>query len=160
MQTVILTRGVSVIVDDNDYQKLSQHKWYACKKRNTFYAYRDSGPRKNKIRIPMHREILGLTKGDGLIVDHINQNPLDNRKENLRIVSHNFNQHNCKERKNGSGYRGVVKHGNGWMAQISVNGKHKYLGYFKDKIDAAKSFDAEISNYYGDAAVTNFPKGG
>ncbi|GAH21431.1 unnamed protein product, partial [marine sediment metagenome] len=39
------------------------------------------------IQIPMHRQILGLKPGDGKIVDHINRNPLDNRRVNLRIVS-------------------------------------------------------------------------
>ena len=64
-------------------------------------------------------------------IDHINTNSLDNRIKNLRVVT---NQQNCFNR-NAKGYYWNKKE-NKWHAQISFNGKVKYLGYFEKEEDA------------------------
>ena len=87
----------------------------------------------------------------GLVVDHINHDSLDNRKENLRICTiaqNNMNrpgpQKNCK-----SGVRGVIweKRWKRWQATIRVNRKQIYLGIFKE-LEAAKSAYAQANKKY------------
>ena len=85
MKEIPLTRGKFALVDDEDYEWLSQWKWYCS---TTGYAVRGC---KNRI-LYMHREI-AKTK-PGMLTDHINRNKLDNRKENLRFCSHRENMKN------------------------------------------------------------------
>ncbi len=78
----------------------------------------------------MHRVILGLEKGDGFIVDHINRNTLDNRRGNLRIVTPSQNRMNSKVRSDSAtGFKGVSRTKAGkFQAQRKVNGVNVYLG--------------------------------
>lgn len=160
---IMLSRNKIAIVDKDDYDKLSQYKWFYYSNRYASYAARNL-QRDNKTQYtqPMHREIMGLSEGDGLIVDHINMNGLDNRKINLRVVSCSLNNHHRrKQRNNTSGYRGVSWHKglNKWQAGIAVKNKWIHLGLFSDLILAAKTRDIEAKRIFGDAAVLNFPKG-
>jgi len=79
MKEIQLTQGKIALVDDGDYEKLNQFKWYTIKIRSLFYAARE---RQNKT-ILMHRIIINAP--ERLYTDHINGNPLDNRKINLRL---------------------------------------------------------------------------
>ncbi|MCK9521084.1 MAG: AP2 domain-containing protein [Dehalococcoidia bacterium] len=164
VKRISLTRGLSVIIDSEDFDELSKYKWYACKKRNLFYAYRDKMINKQKIHIPMHRQIMQLHSGDKAICDHINRNTLDNRKANLRIVTHSLNQYNCVmiRKNNTTGYRGITFHRKlgKWIAQIRVNNKHIYIGVFTSKEEAAKAYDKEAIKYYGKNAMLNFGEEG
>lgn len=88
------------------------------------------------------RDILGLEDGDGLVADHINGNPLDNRRCNLRAVERHTNQQNRKlQRNNRSGYNGVSwsRQAMKWHATARHNGKLKHLGYFHDVHDAGRA---------------------
>ena len=97
----------------------------------------------------MHREILGLTKGDGIITDHKNRNGLDNRRSNLRAVDYTINNRNHGVYShNTSGHNGVCwdsRQGK-WRALIAINRKQIHLGYYdglKDAIDARKQGELE-----------------
>jgi hypothetical protein len=75
-------------------------------------------------------------------LDHINNNPLDNRIENLRAATHSQNMRNTKIRKdNKSGVKGVYwqKEKNRWKVQIWANGKQRFVGLFKEISDATKA---------------------
>jgi hypothetical protein len=142
------------MVDDEDYEWLTNWKWSA---HGEGYAMRGEhiGNRKYKY-FTMHREIVGAKKGD--IVDHINGNKLDNRKENLRIANRSQNATNSKHRKNESGYRGVCKDKRRglWKSEIRVgDGKRKFLGYYEDKIEAAKAYNGAAIMYHGEFAKLN-----
>lgn len=131
-----LTKGQFAIVDDEDFEFLSQWKWYAMKQPKTYYAARDvkRGGRKT---IWMHRVINGTP--DDLLTDHINGDGLDNRRANLRSVTHQDNMINCARHVRGSSkYRGVSWHvrQNCWVAQITVDRRNVYLGRFANE-DAA-----------------------
>jgi len=132
MRLILLTKNQHAIVDDSDYEWLMQWKWCAVWKSSTqsFYAARGerTGPRKlNKtLRIYMHRQILGLERGDKREGDHVNHCTLDNRRSKLRVVTHQQNHFNPKVAK---GYTWSERAGK-YMAQIVVNGRRKYLGLF------------------------------
>lgn len=103
-----------------------------------------------------HRIILGMGQNDRRIIDHINRDPLDNRKSNLRICTHS---QNCMNRiiVGKSGFRGVVVNGSGWAAHIKINRKTQHLGTYRTKEDAARAYDAAAQRLFGEFAVLNFP---
>lgn len=165
MKTIKLGNGMSVKVDDEDFEYLNQFKWQYFKNahNNNFYARRIvylKGNKKTR-KIRMHREILGLTdKNPKILVDHINHDGLDNRKINLRICNSSENAANSLKRKsNKSGYKGVhwnKKHKQ-YYAQIVVNRSKKHLGCFENPVEAAKAYDAAAVKYHGEFALVNFP---
>lgn len=92
----------------------------------------------------LHRYLLDLC------VDHINGNKLDNRLENLRIVTPQQNNMNKKSRENStSQYIGVYLYNKKWKASIRVNNKNIHLGTFINEIDAAKARDLATKEYFG-----------
>lgn len=94
MKTILLTRGFSTVVDDDLFEWLNSFNWYASGPSLLVRpARRDSANGRRLIYI--YHQILGVfpwnMEGE---VDHINRNALDNRRENLRIVSHAENMQN------------------------------------------------------------------
>jgi hypothetical protein len=88
---ILLTQGIWTQVDEEDILALSQHSWGAvnCSQRahKKMYAYRWSRSETGKrIKLYLHRELMGNPQG--LVVDHINGDSLDNRRSNLRVISH------------------------------------------------------------------------
>ncbi len=107
----------------------------------------------------MHRFILGYNGKN--MVDHINNNKLDNRKVNLRIVTPQQNNMNrTSSIKTSSKYIGVSynKLSKKWYSQIYYNSKHYHLGSFTNEIDAAKARDIGTIKYFGDFGNLNIPK--
>jgi hypothetical protein len=108
----------------------------------------------------MHRKV--IHPPDHLVVDHINHNGLDNRKANIRPATraqNNFNKLIVKRKDSSSKYKGVnwKKCKKKWQARIHVNGECKFIGYFKDEIQAAKAYDKAAKKYHGEFASLNFP---
>jgi len=153
MKTIELTQGKQAIVDDSDYEYLMQWKWHYA------HGYAVRGVRKNgKVTIVlMHRVILGAKTGEQ--VDHINHDRLDNQRSNIRVCTHEQNQHNRSlNRNNTSGYKGVHwnKDCKKWLASIKVSYKRIHLGCFTDIILAAKTYDSAAKKHFGEYACTNF----
>jgi hypothetical protein len=90
----------------------------------------------------LHRWILGLTVRDGFIGDHINGNPLDNRRSNLRIVHASGSSQNVSGRGK-SPFRGVYPTGTRWEAKVKFKGVLHYLGTFQTEEQAAAVADAK-----------------
>ena len=94
-----------------------------------------------------------MNPGDDMVVDHINHDKLDNRKDNLRICSTRQNTMNQDVSKNNtSGITGVGwdKSSNKWIAYIKVNYRQITLGRFTNLDDAIQArMDAEIE-YFGE----------
>ncbi len=169
-----LTKGLFAIVSPEDYDRLSQYKWYADRHDNTWYANHwaqsQTDPKK-KYRIRMHREVMGvvlsLSNGrvmsvpDDKLVDHINGNGLDSRRSNLRIATQIQNGWNKRKTSSpcSSIYKGVcwVKREAKWRAQGRLNGRQKFLGYFDNERAAASAYDAWAVNAFGQYAVLNLP---
>lgn len=155
MLRISLTQGQEAIIDDEDYELVSQYKWYAKKSKNTYYALTNSSRKTGKKKIYLHKVIIGTTQG---IIDHKNGNGLDNRKENLRIASHTKNIINQYHPKGTSQYKGVYfnKDKNRWVAQIRNNYKRINLGSYITEEEAAKSYDKAAFVYHGEFAKLNF----
>jgi hypothetical protein len=150
-----LTQGKFAIVDAEDYDFLMQWSWQAKSfpvDKSVFYAKRDN---KGK-HVYMHRVLIKASKGE--IVDHVNRNPLDNRKCNLRLCTISQNAYNRKKVSNNtSGYKGVglIKGSNKWWAKIKVNKTSIHLGAFNCPIEAAKAYDEAATKHHGEFALTN-----
>lgn len=162
MKEIKLTRGKVALIDDDDFEFINSFKWYATKKKYTFYAERSQHISTGKhVNIPMHRLILGVTKKT-MKVDHVDENGLNNQKSNLRICTHAQNKRNVTKRITGtlSKYKGVTKHkrDNRWMAQIRLNYKNIFCGYFKDEREAAIAYNKAAIKYHGEFANLNVIK--
>lgn len=155
MKEIPLSRGLVTIVDDDDYEWLTQWEWHATV---AGYAARNK-PRPDRGIILMHRAI--MTPPDDMVVDHINRNPLDNRRENLRVVTHRQNIINMGARKhNTSGFRGVGwdKEKRKWRVQIRNGTTNKFIGRFDTPEEAARAYDEAAKQLHGEVAVLNFPE--
>jgi hypothetical protein len=149
-----LTQGKFAIVDAEDYNCLSRHKWCAARSKDTFYAHRGS----NRRLISMHRAIMRAPKG--LMCDHRNHNGLDNRKSNLRLCTSAQNQYNKRPKKGcSSKYKGLTlrEDRRRWRAKICFNRKRIHLGDFADQIKAALTYDDKAIELFGEFAYLNFP---
>lgn len=160
---ISLTQGQVALVDEEDFDRLSQHKWYAKNyPSGHIYAVRHESAGTNKQRtVMMHREVLGLKFGDKEHGDHISQtDTLDNRKSNLRRATIRQNQFNQKiSSTNTSGYKGVTKRRfGGYEAGIRICGNKTYLGKFRQPEDAARAYDRAAMLNFGEFAHLNFPR--
>lgn len=163
MQQIMLTQGYFTIVDDEDYDWLRAHKWVVFRHeyKDAFWCYasRHSSKVEGRKTILMHRVILDCP--DGLVIDHINGNGLDNRCCNLRICTQEQNLRNRQlHRSNRSGYHGVQASRGKWCASIRIDGQNIRIGWFDDPIEAAKAYDERALNEFGEFARLNFPTGG
>mgnify|MGYP003515106047 CR=1 FL=1 len=93
-----------------------------------------------------------LMNANGKDVDHKNNNTLDNRKFNMRVVEESNNSKNRKGRNknNKSGYRNVSLINGKWVVQLQIDGKNKRLGKFDDVHEAGKFAEEMRQKYYGE----------
>src|ERR1700675_1256452 len=139
-----------------NYNRVSQHKWYAKEYRNTFYAVHDDRTAGGRKLLFLHLFVLRLTD-PRIKSDHKNHDGLDCRRYNLRKSTNQQNGRNRIIRKGcSSRYKGVAWGRNKWMAYIQYQGKLKHLGVFVDEKLAALAYDAAARKYFGKFAFCNF----
>jgi hypothetical protein len=151
--------SVVVIVDTEDIPKLIEFNmhWHVKVRPDCYYIgsyeryFDERGIKKHRNHY-LHRFVMGNPQG--LQVDHINHDTLDNRKENLRLSDKKTNGTNrkSKNKNNKSGYRNVSVINGKYHVQISVNGKNTCFGIF-DNIDEAAIIANQLrEQYYGEYA--------
>jgi len=161
MKKIPLTKGMSAMVDDADYEWLNQWKWNVNKAGRRHYAARRHGIKEggNGEVITMHRVI--MNNPAGMDIDHIDGDGLNNQRSNLRICTHAENVRNRKkpivnnEKYIGvKTYKGIFK--TSYRAIIGHNGKVYHLGMFPTAEDAAMAYDKKARELFGEFANTNF----
>lgn len=160
-----LSKGKVAIVDDGDYERVCQYKWYATVSRSGhgewWYAQRKVSINGSSVTILLHRFLLN-DPPKGVFVDHRNGNGLDCRRENIRLASPRDNARNAgsrsRQKGNSHGFKGI-KHNHGtWMAQVRTDvGRVMSYGHLTPT-DAARAYDALASEHHGAFAKLNFPE--
>ena len=163
MKKIPLSRGLIALVDDEDYERLSQFKWCAQKIGKSIYATRNTYVNRIRGTSYMHRDI--LSEGNGLLVDHIDGDGLNNQRKNLRYCTRQQNAFNTKDVDGNIPFKGVMrikrKDANGKIrhciiAKIKKDGKQLWLGTYNDQEEAARAYDAKALELFGEFASLNF----
>lgn len=157
--SIILTSGHVARIDAADYERVSQYTWSARRSKKAVYAQGAVQIGFAKAVVAMHRFILA-EEGvpPGFDVDHINGDPLDNRRENLRVCTRAQNCANRRHRSNARGrFKGAMfdKRTGKWRAVLTLHGKPHHLGMFPTDEDAARAYDAAARIAFGKFAKTN-----
>ena len=158
MKEIPLTKRYTAFVDDEDFERVSKHKWCISENKTRYYAASHI-PGTGHSVMKMHRFILGFPYGK-VSVDHIDGNGLNNQRSNLRICTQAQNSCNtaASRSNNTSGYKGVIKSKNGkrWVAQVAFDYRCYKIGTFDTAIEAAQAYDAKAKELHGEFANLNF----
>lgn len=148
MKSILLTQNKVALVDDEEFEKLNQHKWYALKTTyGGFVAVRHCRCLfgKKRYTILMHRQIMSCPQGKD--VDHKNHKTLDNQRYNLRICTRSQNMMNNKR-------QGVCwdRTHEKWVARICLNYQRIFIGHFDSKIEAITAYNQKAKELFGEFA--------
>lgn len=174
MKKIILKSGVTVLVDNQDYDWLNKHKWQTEKRENSYgdviaYSIKrlDNTCRRRKTRY-MAREIYENMTGETLTTHRCAiqavhpDDPMivDYQRDNVIVVDRTINLSQIRKTRGSSKYRGVyaVKCDNKWRAMISFHNQKHFLGRFVDEEDAARAYDEAAKQLDPNWIHLNFPK--
>ena len=167
MKEIPLTRGYVALVDDEDYERVSAHKWHVNIRRRADGSQYVRAQRHicradgvNTLQY-MHRFVLEASAG--IEVDHIDGDSMNNCRNNLRPCSKAQNM--CNQRPQGCGtsrLKGVYWHKRAgkWLAQIVCNNKNEYLGLFTSEEEAGAAYNNAAVRLFGNFARLNDVGGG
>ena len=136
------------LIDDEDFDLISKFSWRLYKSRAHSIRYAVTGRNAR-----MHRIIMNAQTDQ--MVDHVNRDGLDNRRENLRLCDAHQNSGNRLKNKNHAGFKGVRWDRGKWETRIKVNGRDIYLGRFKTETEAAAVYDRAAKSLWEESARTN-----
>lgn len=144
------------LIDDEDFELVSQHKWRIQQGNHTDYAKGNIKRAGKGTTMYMHRLLMGEPKDKG--IDHIDGDGLNNQRENLRICTRSQNQMNRQKTRGSSQFKGVSwnKDRGKWLAQIKKDGKRQHLGRYDSLVDAARAYDKAALELFGEFAYLNF----
>ena len=145
--------GKFMLLDFDDAKRLSGFKFHI----NCGYVkFRPNGGYSTKTCV--HRYILNA--GPDEIVDHIDRNPLNNSRSNLRIATRSENTINSKKRlDNTLGFIGIAQRPSGrWFAQVGIGNRRVRSATVNTMEEAAKLYDEIAAKLHGKFARLNFPK--
>jgi HNH endonuclease len=147
--------GWAMRVDDRDADLVTAHKWRLFKGQKRLYAVTGDGTL-------AHRLVADAPHG--VLVDHVNDDGLDNRRANLVVITPSQAVARAWSRavlshQPTSKYRGVSLvpgRTKPWRAAISVNSHQQFLGYFASEVLAAQAYDHAAREHFGAFAHVNF----
>ncbi|MHC8516808.1 HNH endonuclease [Sporosarcina sp. ITBMC105] len=154
VKEIQLTQGKVALVDCEDFRRLSMFEWHFT---GNGYAGRRLPVNEGGNIVSMHREVIGEVP-EGMVVDHINRNKLDNRRSNLRITTQSNNAANSGPRRNStSKYKGVHwrKKDMKWVAKIERKGRALTIGLFNAEEHAALAYNQKAKELFGKYAYLN-----
>lgn len=157
-----LPSGHTALVDDADEDLVSRFRWVALKSRsvNVTILYARSRVEPGSER----RQFLHTLLTGWPLIDHVNGNGLDNRRENLRPCTRSQNGGNrLKHTPSSSRFKGVSVHPldpTRWKATIGGQGVRRHLGLFSSEVEAALAYDRAARGQWGEFAALNFPEPG
>lgn len=158
MKKIPLTRGKVAVIDDKDYVYVEPFKWCAMPNGTTWYAITNVRcPDGKQRQVRMHRLLMGVKRRDGMEVDHVNHNGLDNRRNNLRVCTHQQNMCNGKAKRGKSRFRGLSWDASRqwWRVSLRVYGRDRYVGIYKDEMQAALGYDLAALRTHKEYACCN-----
>jgi len=158
---ILKITGGEVLIDDDLFPKISQLAWHVMK---VGYAVHTAWIRQRRQKLLMHRyifELEGVDIPSGMQIDHHNRNRLDNRFQNLRIVTISQQRANSSHR-NKTGYNGVSYWTDGkyeyYRGAITKDHKCYITRYVETPEEAARLRDELAKQLFGEFAIQNFPK--
>lgn len=155
MKKIELTQGQVALVDDIDYEYLSQWKWCASWIGKNFRPMRFPWIDGKQKTLYMYTVIANRMGIDSKLIDHIDRNSLNNQRSNLRSATHSQNQHNRGAPLNSkTGVKGVsfYKPNGKYQANITIDRKQYHLGLFDTISEAEKIVIAKRKELVGEFA--------
>jgi len=144
-----------VKIDTKNWNRVKKYSWHI----NFNWKTKKIGAVESKeSRVEYGRKQIVIHKllTDYKMTDHIDGDVLNNLETNLRECNHSTNAMNKgKQRNNTSGFKGVYFEKNKWRAKIEINKKQVHLGYYSDKIEAAKAYNKAALKYHGEFSKIN-----
>jgi hypothetical protein len=151
--TITLKNGRQFQIDEQDWEKVKCIKWNVHIMKNGYkYVYTFQKLNEKRKMVYLHRVLMNCN--GSLFVDHINGNPLDNRRSNLRLSTNRQNQWNQKRIRGAVPHKGVTFENGSFRSRIRINGKKKSLGQFKTAIEASNAYNKASLELHGSYSHT------
>ena len=142
MKTIAIKGGLFALVDDEDYEELKRYKWFIRRGKKTNYARRSQDGKE----VAMHHHLIG--RAEGLRVDHVDGNGLNNQKNNIRHVTGRQNSQNIKTVKTSSRFPGVHWHKRDkrWQSAFRIGNTKTHIGSFTKEEEAFFAYREALNN--------------